>query len=220
MPITPKEPHDFASNNKAPYRTSLVNRSHQILKLGYDLLDPALLGASEEEAITGRLTKAMQDALEDLDAPPWAKNFWAAEETRVNESDREGKHRRRIDIEVIEHRRGPRPRFRFEAKRLRDPDSRREYLEHDGLGCFLDGRYAAGDPDAGMLGYVQEGTVADHVTTISDALLKDPARFRVAQDGGWKEHRLVKGLQTYASSHQRTSELPGILIFHTLLHFH
>jgi hypothetical protein len=220
MPITPKEPHDFASNNKAPYRTSLVNRSHQILKLGYDLLDPALLGASEEEAITGRLTKAMQDALEDLDAPPWAKNFWAAEETRVNESDREGKHRLRIDIEVIEHRRGPRPRFRFEAKRLRDPDSRREYLGHDGLGCFLDGRYAAGDPDAGMLGYVQEGTVADHVTTISDALLKDPARFRVAQDGGWKEHRLVKGLQTYASSHQRTSELPGILIFHTLLHFH
>ncbi len=220
MPITPKEPHDFASNNKAPYRTSLVNRSHQILKLGYDLLDPALLGASEEEAITGRLTKAMQDALEDLDAPPWAKNFWAAEETRVNESDREGKHRRRIDIEVIEHRRGPRPRFRFEAKRLRDPDSRREYLGHDGLGCFLDGRYAASDPDAGMLGYVQEGTVADHVTTISDALLKDPARFRVAQDGGWKEHRLVKGLQTYASSHQRTSELPGILIFHTLLHFH
>lgn len=220
MPITPKEPHDFASNNKAPYRTSLVNRSHQILKLGYDLLDPALLGASEEEAITGRLTKAMQDALEDLDAPPWAKNFWAAEETRVNESDREGKHRLRIDIEVIEHRRGPRPRFRFEAKRLRDPDSRREYLGHDGLGCFLDGRYAASDPDAGMLGYVQEGTVADHVTTISDALLKDPARFRVAQDGGWKEHRLVKGLQTYASSHQRTSELPGILIFHTLLHFH
>lgn len=220
MPITPKEPHDSASNNKAPYRTSLVNRSHQILKLGYDLLDPASLRASEEEAITGRLTKAMQNALEDLDAPLWAKNFWAAEETRVNESDREGKRRLRIDIEVIEHRRGPRPRFRFEAKRLRDPDSRREYLGHDGLGCFLDGRYAAGDPDAGMLGYVQEGKAADHVTAISDSLLKDPTRFSVTQGGGWREHRLVTGLQTYASSHQRTGGLPGILILHTLLDFH
>jgi len=32
--------------------------------MGYDLLDPASLAASEEEAITGRLTKAMQDALD------------------------------------------------------------------------------------------------------------------------------------------------------------
>ena len=106
----------------------------------------------------------MQDALEDLEAPVWTKNFWAVEETRVNDGEREGKYRRRIDIEIIEHRRGPRPRFRFEAKRLRDSDSRREYLGHDGLGCFLDGRYAASDPDAGMLGYVQEGKAADHVS--------------------------------------------------------
>ncbi len=220
MPITPQETDNSASDNKVPYRTSLVNRSHQILKMGYDLLDPAPLAASEEEVITGRLTKAMQDALEDLQAPLWVKNFWAVEETRINDGEREGKHRRRIDIEVIEHRRGPRPRFRFEAKRLRDSDSRREYLGYDGLGCFLDGRYAANDPDAGMLGYVQEGTETDHVTTLADALLKDPVRFRVAQDGGWKDHHLVKGLQTYASSHQRTGELPGILIFHTLLNFH
>ncbi len=220
MPITPQEPDDSASDNKAHYRTSLVNRSHQVLKMGYDLLDPASLAASEEEAITGRLTKAMQDALENLEAPLWAKNFWAVEETRVNDSEREGKRRLRIDIEVIEHRRGPRPRFRFEAKRLRNSASRREYLGHDGLGCFLDGRYAASDPDAGMLGYVQEGKVTDHVAELCDSLLHDPSRFRVAQDGGWKEHRLVKGLQTYASSHQRTGGLPGILIFHTLLNFH
>jgi len=220
MPITPQEPDDSASDNRVPYRTSLVNRSHQVVKMGYDLLDPASLAASEEEVITGRLTKAMQDALEDLEAPLWAKNVWAVEETRVNDGEREGKHRRRIDIEVIEQRRGPRPRFRFEAKRLRDSDSRRDYLGHDGLGCFLDGRYAVSDPDAGMLGYVQEGTEEAHVTAISESLLKDPARFRVAQYGGWKEHPLVRGLQTYTSSHQRTGVLPGILIFHTLLNFH
>jgi hypothetical protein len=195
----------------------LVNRSHQILKLGYDLLDPSSLATSEEEVITGRLTKAMQDSLEDLEAPLWMKHFWAVEETRVNDGEREGKHRRRIDIEVIEQRRGPRPRFRFEAKRLRDSESRREYLGNDGLGCFLDGRYAASDPDAGMLGYVQEGTEADHLIMISGALLKDPARFGVVQDGGWKEHRQVKGLATYASAHHRIGGLPRIVVFHTLL---
>jgi hypothetical protein len=220
MPITPQEPDDFGSDNRVSYRTSLVNRSHHVLKMGYDLVDPVSLAASEEEVITGRLTKAMQDALEDLEAPLWAKNFSAVEETRVNDSEREGKRRLRIDIEVIEHKRGPRPRFRFEAKRLRDSDSRREYLGHDGLGCFLDGRYAASDPDAGMLGYVQEGKAADHVVKIADYLLRDPVRFGVSQDGGWKEHRLVNGLQTYASSHQRTGALPDIVIFHTLLNFH
>ena len=124
MPIIPREPDDSASDNKAPYRRSLVNRSHQILKMGYDLLDPAPLAVSEEEVITGRLTKAMQDALEGLEAPLWAKNFSAFEEERVNDGEREGKYRLRIDIVVIEHRRGPRPRFRFRseaAARLRFP---------------------------------------------------------------------------------------------------
>jgi hypothetical protein len=219
MPITPKEPDDVTSGNKTPYRTSLVNRSHQILKMGYDRLDSASLAESEEEVITGRLTKAMHDALEDWQAPRWMKHFSAAEEIPVNDGEREGKRRLRIDIEVIEHLRGPRPRFRFEAKRLRDSDSRRKYLGHDGLGCFLEGRYAASDPDAGMLGYVQEGKAEDHVTEIANSLLRDPTRFGVAQGGGWKEYGLVEGLQTYSSSHERTGGLAGILIFHTLLSF-
>ncbi len=220
MPITPQEPDDATPVNKVFYRISLVNRSHQILKMGYDLIDSASLAVSEEEAITGRLTKAMQDALQDWQAPRWTKNFWANEEIRVNDGEREGKYRRRIDIEVIELIRGPRPRFRFEAKRLRDSESRREYLGDDGLGCFLDGRYAASDTAAGMLGYVQEGTEADHVRTLSDSLLKNPVRFNVADDGEWKAHRLVNGLQTYASSHRRTGGLSGIVIFHTLLKCH
>ena len=220
MPITPQKPGDSGSDNIAYYRTSLVNRSHQILKRGYDLLDRTTLAALDEEAITGRLTNAMQDAVQDLAAPRWMKNFWPVEETRVNDGDREGKHRYRIDIEVVEQRRGPRPRFRFEAKRLRDSDSRREYLGYDGLGCFLDGRYAAGDPDAGMIGYVQEGKTEDHVVAICDSLARDTARFYVTQDGGWIEHRVVKGVQTYATSHQRTGGLPRIMIFHTLLEFH
>lgn len=220
MPITPDDPGGSASDNKARYRESLVNRSHQILKMGYDLLDPGTLAASEEDVVTGRLTKAMQDSLEDWQAPTWTKNFSIQEETPVNDGEREGKRRFRVDIEIVRHDRGSRPRFRFEAKRLRDSDSRREYLGRDGLGCFLDGRYAASDPDAGMLGYVQEGKTAEHVDAISKSLLMDPARFAVSQGGEWREHRFPRGLPAYASAHQRTGGLPGIFIFHTFLEFH
>jgi hypothetical protein len=220
MPIIPQDSDTVESDNSVPYRTSFVNHSHQVLKMGYDRVDLASLATSEEETITGRLTKAMQDALEDSNAPAWATNFWAVEEVRVNDGDREGKRRLRIDIEMLHLVRGKKPRFRFEAKRLRDSDSRRDYLGHDGLGCFLDGRYAATDIDAGMLGYVQEGTDADHAIAISAAILKDPIRFKVAQHGGWEECCLVTGLQTYASWHQRLSGLPDIQIFHTLLTFH
>jgi hypothetical protein len=220
MPIIPPDSDAVESDNTVPYRTSFVNHSHQVLKMGYDRLDVASLAHSEEETITGRLTKAMQEALEDLDAPLWAANFWAVEEVRVNDGDREGKRRLRIDIEIMHLVRGTKPRFRFEAKRLRDTDSRRAYVGDDGMGCFLDGRYAATDMDAGMLGYVQDGTDADHAIALSTAIMNDLVRFRVAQDGGWKERCLVTGLQTYASSHQRLSGLADIQIFHTLLHCH
>ena len=220
MPITPEEPSDTASGNKAPYRTSLVRRSHEILKMGYDLIDPPSLADCDEETITGRLTKAMQDALEDLDAPSWTKSFSAEEERPVNDSDREGKHRLRIDIEVIKHTSGPCPRFRFEAKRLRNSTSHRDYLGVDGLGCFLDGRYAAGDPDAGMLGYVQDGTASVYRNSICDALLNEPSRFGVAQGGELNECRIVRGLDTHASLHHRSGGLPSIMVFHTLLTCH
>lgn len=219
MPITPQGPVGAQSGNNPLYRTSLVHRSHQILKMGYDLLDYATFAGSEEEVITGRLTKAMQDALQDVTAPKWSKNFWPVEEVRVNDGDREGKRRLRIDIEVVQHQHGPRPRFRFEAKRLRDSTSRRDYLGDEGLGCFLDGRYAAGDPDAGMLGYVQESSTDDHSINIANLLSAEPTRYAITVGGEWKEHQLVKGLGTYASIHQRAEGLPQIVVFHTLLLF-
>ncbi|MCE9526864.1 MAG: hypothetical protein K8R36_12505 [Planctomycetales bacterium] len=176
MPIARKQTVDTGSGNKPIYRTSFVRHSHEILKMGYDLLDSPTYSGHEEEDITGELVRSMRVALQSRKAPKWAKNFWAFEETRVNDPTRLGKRRLRIDIEILKSQEGPRPLFRFEAKRLRDTASRREYLGKEGLGCFLDGRYAKEDDTAGMLGYVQADTISSHAKKLDSAMAKKPKK--------------------------------------------
>ena len=60
----------------------------------------------------------------------------------TNDGEREGKRRLQIDIEVIEYATRTSTTLSLRSEGLRDSDSRREYLGHEGLGCFLDGRYA------------------------------------------------------------------------------
>ena len=158
---------DSASGNRTSYRTSLVNRSHQVLKMGYDLTRPR----HRSQRATRKPSRAASRApcrmrCRIMGLPYGRRTFGQSRRPGLTTVNAKGNVGFRIDIEVIEQRRGPRPRFRFEAKRLRDSDSRREYLGYDGLGCFLDGRYAASDPDAGMIGYVQEGNAEDHVVAI------------------------------------------------------
>ena len=219
MSITRRQAAGVESQNKPIYRSSFVQRAHCVLQMGYDLLDAAAFCNSQEEDITGELTRSMQTAVEGRDAPRWAKNFWASEEVRVADDSRLGKRRKRIDIEIIQHQAGPRPRFRIEAKRLHSPASRRDYLGEDGLGCFLDGRYAKKDQMAGMLGYVQEGTLELHAEAIGEFLKKKPTKYAVAPNGGWAKATILKDLATYRSVHGRVKPLPAIVILHTLLSF-
>ena len=220
MPITRETTVDTRSGSKPIYRTSFVRRSHEILKMGYDLLDPRSYAAHVEEEITGELVRSMQEALQNRSALKWAKNFWAVEETRVHDPTRLGKRRRRIDIEILRSQQGPRPRFRFEAKRLHDTASRDDYLGHDGLGCFLDGRYAREDDVAGMLGYIQAGSIDSHAQALQKVLARNLRRYYVETDGQWKSREIVKDLTSFETSHRREGSLPAITLLHTLLHFH
>ncbi len=210
---------DGTSGNKAIYRASFVRHSHQILKMGYELLDPASYAGHEEEDITGELVRSMQDALQNCHAPQWAKNFWTVEETRVHDPTRLGKRRRRIDIEILRSQQGPRPRLRLEAKRLHDAASRREYLGHDGLGCFLDGRYAKEDDIAGMLGYVQAESIDFHAEELERAMARDLEEYAVETDGQWKPRKIVKDLASFETRHRRRDAIPAITLLHTLLLF-
>jgi len=119
----------------------------------------------------------------------------------------------------MQHGVAKRPRFRFEAKRLHDARSRRAYLGHDGWECYLEGRYARDDDTAGMLGYVQQGTVEDHAASLAQMLRNKPKRYCVTEHGQWVEARVVATLSTYRSVHERVDPLPCIVLLHTLLPF-
>ena len=207
------------SGNKPDYQTSFVTRSHSLVRMGYERLDARTFASHQEEEITGELTRAMQCALQDTRSPRWAKNFWAHEETRVHGHQRLGKRRFRIDIEIMRHGVAQRPRFRFEAKRLYDTGSRNEYLGKEGLGCYLDGRYASDDAMAGMLGYVQQGTVKAHAESLAKTLKAHQKTYCVAERGQWTELPVVKMLSTFRSIHKRSRPLPRIVVLHTLLLF-
>jgi hypothetical protein len=147
------------------------------------------------------------------------KNFWAHEEKRVHGHERLGKRRFRIDIEIMRHGVTKRPSFCFEAKRLHNASSRKQYLGNDGLGCYVDGRYASGDEIAGMLGYVQQGTLKAHAEALAKELQADRETYRVAERGEWTEFQVVKMLSTFRSIHKRSDPLPRIVVLHTLLLF-
>ena len=205
--------------SRPEYQRSFITRVHQVLSMGYERLDSRALTGHEEEDITGELTRAMQTALEDSGAPRWVKNFWAQEEVPVHGQGRLGKRRPKVDIQVMQHGVVKRPRFRFEAKRLHDSRSRRRYLGHDGLGCYLDGRYAHDDETAGMIGYVQQGAVEDHAASLAQMLRNDPKRYWVTEQGQWTHAQVLATLSTYRSVHERVNPLPCIVLLHTLLPF-
>jgi len=219
MGLRSRERVENQSANKRDYEESFVGRCHRILSMGYALLDAASFAGHEEEEITGELTRAMQGAVEDTSAPRWAKHLWPSEETRIHELGRLGKRRRRIDIEVLQHGVTPRRRFRFEAKRLRNAASVREYLGKEGLGRFLEGKYAEGDRIAGMLGYVQRGSIEGQSRSVGNALEASPEEYALASDGKWTKTPIVNDLPTFRSVHERMRGLRSITLLHTFLLF-
>lgn len=219
MPISAEGSPIPPPGNRPVYRKSFLRHSHALIQLGYDRLNAGSYAASAEEDITGELLNAMRIVLEDRDAPSWAKHFWAEEEERVHDAVRLGKHRLRIDIVIRRHQAGPRPSFRIEAKRLTNSKSRRAYLGTDGLGCYLEGSYATDDQIAGMLGYVQQGTIDEHAGELERILGTESGRYCVAENGQWAIHDIAENLPTYRSIHVRKSPLGEITILHSFLSF-
>ncbi len=90
-----------------------------------------------------------------------------------------------IDICVL-HGYEPRCYFGIEAKKLNttSPQGKREsqagdYAGKEGMGCFVDGRYASYQCEGAMLGYVMDGDCARAKSSISEAIHKRAAALRV-----------------------------------------
>ncbi len=126
-----------------------------LIALGYARMKPSVFAVAEEDTITGELTKEMNAVLEDDAAPDWTQHYSVQEQVRANTPGKEGKARPIVDIEFERHKRGRRPRLRFEAKRRGPNPTAAGYLGDGGLGAFVTGYYNRTHSDAGMLAYVQ-----------------------------------------------------------------
>ncbi len=203
------------------YKTSFRVHVFSLLKMGYDCINHKVHNSSEETVITEELVKAIRKILEDPSPPDWKTHYTLHEDPPLNIPGQHGKQRPRVDIQFELVRRGPRPRYEFEAKRL--SANRRgvtQYLGNDGLGCFLDGRYARNASEAGMLGYVQSHTQEYWQDKIKQRFDDNDENLNVCYGGGWISVRIVPNCDhCYCSRHNRPQLGRPITIYHSLLLF-
>ena len=146
--------------NTPEFRQAFVRKCHRLVGQAYLCLDRASLQAAEETEITGELARNMEELLDRIPPPRGMRNLVVLDDPPQNTGKRRGRKRLRVDIEVRAIQIGPKPRFRFEAKRLTSKRSVAKYLGKDGLQMYILGEYAAEQDEAGMLGYVQTGEPA------------------------------------------------------------
>jgi hypothetical protein len=203
------------------YRRAFIERCHTLISLGYERLDRVVYEAAQETDITGELVRAINEVLDDPNAPPWSRFFFVADDPPQNTRGRLGKRRLRVDIEFAESRRSPRARLHFEAKRLSRSNAVSEYLGTNGLGMFLSGAYAANEDEGGMLGYVQSGDTSEWIEKIGMELLNWQGVLGLCAEKQLRAIDFVPQLaQIHLSCHQRLTPSRQIHVFHTLLEFH
>lgn len=132
--------------------------AHQLLAWGYQDALSQIHSDLVEEEITGFIVEAIEKRLDNPYTPERFDRYSIDEEKPIAVEGRKGKRRRRLDLVVVSGHFRPRPKYIFEAKRLRKngfPIG--EYVGEDGLQCFVKGVYASQYIEAAMVGYDQSG---------------------------------------------------------------
>ncbi len=141
---------------RSSYDYGFRQDAHQLLAWGYqDALSEIHCNLVEEE-ITGLIVEAIEKRLDNPSTPEKFDRYSIDEEKPITVEGRKGKKRRRLDLVVVSGHSRPRPKYIFEAKRLRKngyPIGR--YVGKDGLQCFVKGVYASQYLEAAMVGYIQ-----------------------------------------------------------------
>lgn len=206
--------------NAPEFRQAFVRKCHRLVGLAYLKLDWGSLRTAEETEITGELACAMEELLDNIPPPRGMRNLVVFDDPPQNTGRRRGRRRLRVDIEVRAIEVGPKPRFRFEAKRLTSNRSVRAYLGKDGLQMYIGGEYAAEQDDAGMLGYVQTGEPKAWAAQLDAQLRSKPEEHSVCAGGEWSSCSLATETPlTFRSVHIRLSIGRPLVVFHTLLDF-
>src|SRR5262249_11702605 len=95
-----------------------------------------------------------------------------------------------------------------------------EYMDDEGIGAFVGGYYAERDSSAGMLGYVQNDSVAVWLVKLEKKLSSQASLQKVESGQTWQKSIFKNGpAHTYKSIHQRTDGTSTVEIFHSLFLF-
>jgi len=132
------------------YILELREHALVLIWLGYQRMQQTDFSTAEEDDITGELTRHMDEIIQAEDTPPWAERYSVREQVRSHTPDKLGKRRPIVDVEFERCQRGPRPRLRFEAKRLGHGAGIGDYLGSEGLGAFLECYYSRTHNEVGM----------------------------------------------------------------------
>jgi hypothetical protein len=133
--------------------------AHQLLAWGHQDSLPQIHCDLMEEEITGLIVEAIERKIDNPTTPEKFLRYYVEEEKPISVEGRKGKSRRRLDLVVVSGHSRPRPKYIFEAKRLRKngyPIGK--YIGEDGLQCFSKGVYASQYPEAAMVAYLQSNT--------------------------------------------------------------
>lgn len=155
------------------YWSAYRQHVHTLLVWGYTDSRPRVQAKHDEPAITGFIAEAIQNRLDAIDSPSWCDQIGIKDDPPIPGGGRTGRKRWRPDLIFESVERRPRPKYHFEAKRLRNQQSINDYLGKDGLGCFLSGRYAHESDEAGMLGYIQCDNISTWVERLQLAIDQD-----------------------------------------------
>ena len=201
----------------AAYVEALRIHALMLVSFGYARMTPERFATEEEDTITGELTKEMKAAVEEETAPEWTDHYSISEQVRVNTAAKEGKARPIVDVEFERHKRGPRPRLCFEAKRLGPNHSAGNYFGDGGLEAFVTGYYNRTHEDAGMLGYVQSLNEEEWEIKLSVESKRRAAVLGITQ--GWMEFPCA-GCPSYTFYTRHRDDAGGNLsVYHVLLGF-
>lgn len=152
------------------YWSTYRHHIHTLLAWGYADSRSRVQAKHDETDISGFIAEAIQDRLDAFDSPIWCDQIGLKDDPPIPGGGRKGRSRWRPDLIFESVERRPRPKYHFEAKRLRKQQSITDYLGEDGLQCFLNGKYATESYEAGMLGYIECDDISTWVERLQLAI--------------------------------------------------
>lgn len=198
------------------YRSQFRWQVHQLIAWGHSSARHRIQSNNEEEPnITGYITEAIRARL-ITNRPLWCQYYFVREDSPIEASDRSGRSRPRPDI-IIETYLGGRPEYILEAKRLRiNGFEASKYIDSDGMGCFISGRYAPQYDEAAMLGYIQSDSLIHWKDRVKKTIDENAEQLCLESPQYDKTVIDVFPLE-WVSEHKRVNLGRSITIYHILL---